>query len=69
MRKFVIERTKGNEEVVIRSFENFDEAKAFGMEYAADLPRRMGIVTLAERDLDEFGQPASNVERVFCVWH
>ena len=56
MRKFVIERTKGDEENIIKCFDNRDEAMAFGTEYAAGLTRRDGVVTLEEREVNEAGQ-------------
>ena len=69
MRRFVIELTKGNDEIIIKSFQNREEARLFGEKYWASLPKGQGIVSLAEREVDENDRAVSHAERLYHIWH
>lgn len=68
MRKFVIEKTRGNEEIIIKTFESRAAAMEFGEKYAGGLPRNEGVLTLAEREVDEQDRPLTNAERIYHIW-
>lgn len=68
MKKFVIEKTKGNTEIVVKTFDSKEEALAFGEDLIKTMTRSDGILTCAYTDVDESGNKTSDSEQVFHVW-
>lgn len=69
MKKFVIEKTKGNTDTVVKTFDTKEEALAFGEELIKNMIRSEGILTCAYTDVDEVGNKTSDSEEIYHVWY
>lgn len=69
MKKFGIEITKGNEEILVDTFDDKDEAMAFGADYFKTMKREDGVLTCFEGEFDELGNRVGDEERVCHVWY
>ena len=69
MKKFGIEITKGNEEILVDTFDDKDKAMSFGADYFKTMKREDGVLTCFEGEFDELGNRLGDEERVCHVWY
>ncbi len=68
MKKFAIEKTKGNTETIVKTFDTKEEALAYGNEFIKTMPRGDGVLCCVYTDVDESGNKTSASEEIFHVW-
>lgn len=68
MKKFAIELTKGDDEIILALFDTKEEAMAAGEQYCKQYSREQGLVSCIFADFDEKGNRVGNSYRLYHSW-
>ena len=68
MKKYAIELTKGDNEIILETFESKEQAMAAGEGYRKKYTREQGLLSCILADFDEENNMIGNNYRLFHSW-